>query len=464
MGKIFYKPENGFAADFIPFWDNGEFYLYYLHDFRNVDHHGEGTPWKLVKTKDFINFTEMGEVLSRGTVFSQDLYVFTGSVFKKSENDYYLFYTGHNPHFSDRPKQAVMIATSTDLVTWKKRPEFTFYADNNIYESDDWRDPFVYFDNENNKFAMLLASRLISGGKNRRGCTVKLLSDDLFKWEIEKTFWAPDSFFTHECPDYFKIGRYWYLIFSEFSHKRTTQYRISEFHEGPWVMPEDGGVLDGPAFYAAKTFKANGSRYLFGWNPTKQKSKDEGAWEWGGNLVVHELYQNPDGTLGQMMPSEIESSFSDTIFRGNIDLGEPGKATSHIIDYDLPETYYISADISFDEHVSHAGVALRYNVEEDESYWYVFEPKQNKFHFDRYPNEAWRFTNFLGIEKNLNLLPGSKHHLDIIIDQDVCVAYLDNKLALSSRMYVNQSMPLALISIDGVTNFNNIVIKCGKWR
>ncbi len=464
MGKIYYKPENGFAADFIPFWDKGEFYLYYLHDYRDLDNQGEGTPWKLVKTKDFVNFTEMGEVLSRGDFLSQDLYVFTGSVFKKGENDYYLFYTGHNPHFTDKPKQAIMIATSSDLVSWQKRPELTFYADTNHYEPDDWRDPFVYFDNVSNKYAMLVASRLKAGGQRRRGCTVKLLSDDLLNWVIDKTFWAPDSFFTHECPDYFQIGKYWYLIFSEFSHKRTTQYRISENPEGPWLMPEDGGVLDGPAFYAAKTIKANGSRYLFGWNPTKQKSQDEGCWEWGGNLVVHELYQFPDGTLGQKLPLGVKQAFTETIFQSNIDFGEPGKSTCQVIDCDLPETYYISADLTFDHHVSFAGIALRYSELMDDSYWYVFEPKQNKFHFDKYPNEAWRFTNFLGLEKNFYLKPGIRHHLDIVVDKDVCVAYLDNKFALSSRMYVNQGMPLALISIDGESNFTNIVIKRANGR
>jgi len=464
MGKIFYKPDNGYAADFIPFWDKGEFYLFYLHDYRDKERHGEGTPWNLVTTKDFVTFTEKGEVLKRGESESQDLYVFTGSVFKKAENDYYLFYTGHNPHFKDRPQQAIMIATSHNLVDWTKHPEYTFYSDNQSYEQDDWRDPFVYFDEKKQKYAMLIASRLKEGGVRRRGCTVRLYSDDLCHWRIDSTFWAPESFYTHECPDYFRIGDYWYLIFSEFSHKRTTQYRIAKNPEGPWLMPEDGGVLDGPAFYAAKTVKLNGARYLCGWNPTKQKATDEGAWEWGGSLVVHELYQRADGTLGQRIPEGVKNAFGDIIYKGGYELGELGKATFNMIDIELPEAFLVSFDVTFDPHVSHAGVALRYNEETDDCYWYVFEPKLGKFHFDKYPNDAWRFTNFLGIEKNICLNPGERHHLDIIVDGDLSVAYLDHRYALSSRMYTNRGMPLAFVSTDGVTKYESITIRRAKRR
>lgn len=82
---LFYKPENGWAADFIPFYKDGVYYLYYLHDYREAAAHGEGTPWFLVTTKDFVHFEEHGEILARGTPEEQDLYVFTGCVFEADE-------------------------------------------------------------------------------------------------------------------------------------------------------------------------------------------------------------------------------------------------------------------------------------------------------------------------------------------------------------------------------------------
>ena len=79
MAALFYKPENAWAADFIPFYQEGRFRLFYLHDWRSPAEHGEGTPWYQISTDDFVRFTEHGEMLPRGSRDEQDLYVFTGS-------------------------------------------------------------------------------------------------------------------------------------------------------------------------------------------------------------------------------------------------------------------------------------------------------------------------------------------------------------------------------------------------
>ncbi|MBZ0288496.1 MAG: hypothetical protein K8I30_12840, partial [Anaerolineae bacterium] len=61
------------------------------------------------------------------------------------------FYTGHNPHFraAGKPEQAVMHATSPDLVTWTKDPANPIlFSDFERYEPHDWRDPFVFWNDE----------------------------------------------------------------------------------------------------------------------------------------------------------------------------------------------------------------------------------------------------------------------------------------------------------------------------
>ena len=80
--QLFYRPENAWVADFIPYYNHIDktYYLYFLLDWRDCENHGEGTPWYLITTKDFVNFTEHGEILPRGGTEDQDLYVFTGGV------------------------------------------------------------------------------------------------------------------------------------------------------------------------------------------------------------------------------------------------------------------------------------------------------------------------------------------------------------------------------------------------
>lgn len=162
--EIFYKPKDAWAGDFIPFYSNGQFYLFYLQDWRDRARFGEGTPWYLITTKDFIHFAEHGEMLARGGHDQQDLYVFTGSV-TKGEGRYHIFYTGHNPYLrkAGKPEQGVMHAVSDDLLHWKKVPQDTFFSPGGIYEQNDWRDPFVFWNEDAKEYWMLLCARLKTG-------------------------------------------------------------------------------------------------------------------------------------------------------------------------------------------------------------------------------------------------------------------------------------------------------------
>lgn len=81
---LFYNPINGTVGDVIPFYENGEFQLFYLLDWRETKMHGEGIPWFRISTKAFVNFKEHGEAIPSGRIDSQDLIIGTGSVIKAS--------------------------------------------------------------------------------------------------------------------------------------------------------------------------------------------------------------------------------------------------------------------------------------------------------------------------------------------------------------------------------------------
>ena len=69
---------------------------------------------------------------------------------------------------------------------------------------------------------------------------------------------------TMECPEVFRMGEYWYLVYSTFSDCFTTHYRIAKSLDGPWMIPEDD-VFDTRADYAIKTASDGEHRYAFGW-------------------------------------------------------------------------------------------------------------------------------------------------------------------------------------------------------
>lgn len=454
--RIFYKPEDGWFADCIPFYHNGMFYLYYLHDYRDIANHGEGTPWRLVITKDFINFEEKGEMIWRGAPEEQDLYTFTGCIFEKQKNDFYLFYTGHNPHFNDEPQEKIMLARSSDLLNWTKVENFIFSAPCEKYYIHDWRDPFVYFDEKRQKYCMLLAARIKKQSIRRSGVTVLCTSSDLLHWSVEEEFWAPDMYFAHECPDFFSMNGNEYLIFSEFTDKCCTQYRKIE--NGHFIQKNDG-IFDGRAFYAAKSIFGENGRYLFGWIPTKENNSDNMKWQWGGNLAVHELYVSKDGSLRTKMPQSINNKFEKVLYKQD-ELILDGFNCYNSFDLKIKnKQLLISVDIIFDEYTTMTGIGLYHNKETDEVYQYALLPSNNVFKFDVFPNNPWEYANFVNSNRTYNLKPGEIYHLDIIIDNDICVAYLNNEIALSSRMYINNGYPISLFTKDGKTIFKNIIIK-----
>ena len=471
MSNMYYKPENAWAGDFIPFFWDGEFKLFYLHDWRNVEKFGEGTPWYQIGTKDFIHFTEYGEMLNRGTESDQDLYVFTGSVIE-AEGSFHIFYTGHNGHLPEkgRPAQAVMHAVSSDLQHWTKVPEDICYSPTDMYEPNDWRDPFVFWNDEAGEYWMLVAARHKTGPSKRRGLTAYCASKDLKHWEVRGDFYAPGLFYTHECPDIFQMGDWWYLVFSEFTDKFITRYRMAKSVTGPWLTPLDDS-FDGRAYYAAKTWSDGLKRYLFGWIPTRDEEKDYAPWNWGGNLGVHELYQNADGTLAVKAPDNIAGEFTccETIqfTRGTgnwyaseneLTLEADGSFSCAVMDAEMPNIMMITADIKFSNITKGFGFMLRSDSDYEKGYFVRLEPLMNRMVFDSWPRRENDKPFMLELERPIHISSEEFVHLDVYIENTICVVYLNNAVAMSARMYDIQTGLFGVFACEGSATFSNIQI------
>ena len=455
MGNVFFCPKDGYLADVIPFSAGNELALFYLHDWREFRPSGippEGTAWRLLKTRDLFSFEEVGEAIPQGNRNTQDYYAFTGCVIR-ARDGYMIFYTGHNPYLTDTPKEAILRAWSADLIHWEKDESFYLAAPKG-YEPDDFRDPFVWYDEETNSYNMLLAARI---GKGKRdGITALAQSKDLDTWEFKEPIYSPNAYYTHECPDYFNLGGNQYLLFSEFTDRRVTQYRV---YDGAWRFPVEGdGQLDGRAYYAAKTALLNGKRYAFGWVPTKEGCNDAAPWQWGGTLVAHELRKGTGNNLECHFPSILKSRFNQKILSvSEITIGKPGDLTIHSLLSALPESCLISADICVDEKTRETGFALRNDDCLDFRYTYTFDVYTGMLEFKPLPQKEWAYADFVGVSRKAPLIPGKTRHVDIVVDGDVCVLYSEG-IALSSRMNQKAERGLGVISLDGSTAFKNVTV------
>lgn len=475
MKKVYYRsPNKSVCADVIPFYENGEFKLFYLRDYRDRENDGEGCPWCLLNTKDLVNYFDYGPVLVRGKEDEQDLYVFTGSIFKLAER-YVIYYTGHNPHLRQKglPEQKILRAYSQDLIEWEKDQTFVFEAPEQ-YEIHDWRDPFVYYDEELKEYRMLIAAR----DKNdkpffTKGLTLLVTSKDCENWTLAKEpFYYPHAYFTHECPDLFKMGDWWYLVFSEFTDKISTTYRMSKTPYGPWYAPINN-TFDGHAFYAAKsTVDKDGRRIMFGWNCIKNNEKDFDFWQWGGTIIPHELVQNDDGTLGVKCPKEVLDAFDKEvkIFKtsdvglvkennGLYELGDTNGSHHILMFNDIPNTAKIKLKIKLDDIRGDVGLILRGQDNLDRYYKVKFEPRFNRLAMDSCPRRDGNIFVQVDTERYLPMKSNDILDVTIIMQESVLEVYVNDSVAMSARMFDIKEGNFGIYTNNTTASFYDIEVK-----
>ena len=455
MKNIFYKPKDGWVGDTIPFAYDGKFYIYYLHDERKgntPDEYGYRTSWNLLITEDGVNIKDCKVVLPVGEYDDADYACYTGSVIEGNDGKFHMFYTAqnnYNPkyHRDGKPLQYIAHAISTDLINWKKLPELTFGADERIYEPFDWRDPFVFYNEEDKCFDMLLAARLQGASEKNGGCVGLCRSYDLLHWEAKEPFYNPESYMTHECPDLFKLGNKWYLVYSTFSEKFVTHYRMSDKLSGPWTSPIED-TFDARAFYAAKTAQVGDKRMAFAWVPTKRGESDFGQYEWGGNFIAHEINQTTDNKLTVKPAEGLINMFNNEFVNeklNKVEIENYEGEKSYVID-GMKDTCMIEAVIEFSEGVRSFGIGLRQDSAFANGYYLRFEPFYNRIVADMWPRRIrgvnqWYVDGdkpfMVELERPFDYksLKDNKVHIRVVADGSIICLYVNDITALTMRAY-----------------------------
>jgi beta-fructofuranosidase len=441
----FFRPENAWVGDLIPWQADGEFHLFHLHETRATPK--EGMPWRRVITRNLIDFEETGVAIASGGPLADDFNVYTGSVVQDSDGVHHVFYTGQNPErrgTDGLPLQLILHATSRDgMRSWQRRPADTFGATPG-YETADWRDPFVLRDEEAGVWRMLITARHADGPSRRRGVIAQCTSTDLVTWDAAEPFWDPRRYLAHECPEVFQWGGWWYLVWSEFSDSFTTRYRMSRDLHGPWLVPEHDTV-DGRAFYAAKSAERDGRRFFFGWIASREGSSDDGAWQWAGTLSVLEAEQRGDGTLAFHPTEELRESFEEPrplAPEGSV-LDAPDGYAQLLSGEEALSAFRLVATLDIGAGTTECGVLLRASADGDESYVLRLEPRRHRLVLDRWPRRAtgteqWQISGdvpfAVELERPVRLEPG-RHGLEVVVDGDLCIATVDDAVVLSTRLY-----------------------------
>lgn len=297
---------------------------------------------------------------------------------------------------------------------------------------------------------------------------MRVTSSDMKTWTVVDPLWAPEEYYTHECPDCFKMGDWWYLVYSTFTERMVTHYRKSRNLNGPWLAPAND-AFDARGYYAAKTAADDKHRYIFGWLPSRDNDSDEGGWNWGGNLVVHEVTQNMDGSLSVNIPEPVKDAFTKEaalaepkpvlgswdIKSGKISADATGRHSILEIDK-LPEECLLECSISVGPETYGCGLMLRADKALDKYYVIRIESGNNRVVIDRWPRPA---DQAFQVERPLKITPGKIIDLKVIIDGNCLVIYADNEVAACFRMYDLKEGSLCLFTTEGTAEFTSLSVK-----
>ncbi len=289
-----------FAGDCMPFFHHGDgvFHLYYLQD---ENHHGAlgglgGHQWAHATTSDLVHWTH--HPLAIAITHDWEGSICTGSTFFH-QGTFYGFYATRLPDWT----QHLALAISSDGVTFDKLAPNPLASPLKGYHPLHYRDPFVFQDERTQVFHMLITALLEDYPlDNLGGCLAHLTSPDLRQWTLTTPFLIPGFPTVPECPDYFFWHGWYYLLFS---NDGVTRYRMSRDPLGPWMRPKSD-VLDSPAMRVMKTAPFSGNRRIgAAWIGTRENDQDSGRFQWGGHVVLREIFQHDDGTLGTKLIPEL---------------------------------------------------------------------------------------------------------------------------------------------------------------
>lgn len=474
-------------GDVMPYYDNssGKFYIYYLKDVWNDATH-QRHPWYGFTTSNFYSYSEIsaGEVLaSSSDGCDQDFAIGTGSVIKRN-NQYYAFYTGHNPNFPSScvsHKEGIMLARSNHLnSSYGKQSSFsTIYAPQglNFDEQDNFRDPYVYYDSQNSEYAMLISARKDVNGL-WKGVLAKFVSSNLNSWSYDGVFYdgGSENFFMMECAELFEMNGTWYLLFSDIDTKYV-YYRMSSSPSGPWQKPSGNDRMVGKGIYAAKTAADGYDRYLFGWNHINQNHSDSGNPLWGGNLVVHKLYQKANGDLAVTIPHTLEAKVETNNYSvvkdsqwGNVTNTTPGTHSYRLIspaDYDMAnvifdpvtaQRYEISATVSYQSSSRDFGFMIGACDGWNDLYSLRFVPSQNRFSFDKTPRTQITASTAPDNDVPFSLSPNTDYNVRILVENSMVIVYINDEVALTSRIYRAPGTSWGIFSDNSDATFSNILV------
>lgn len=485
--NMFRRCQSGLpTGDAIPLFHDGTYHIFFLTSPKGTTLWPDRirTTWQHAISKDLIHWEELPPALEPGKDCAIDKDgCWTGSAIY-ANGKFHIFYTAAD---LDSPnQQKIAHAVSEDGIHFKKDGDKPIIVPiPEYYELIDWRDPYVFYNEDDQKYWILIAGRRNNGPDTRRGCVVLFKSEDLANWEHYGILYDPGYTNVTECPEMFKFKNKWYLVHSRFSEFAQTIYRVSDSPYGPFRSVKYDGI-GGRRFYAAKSVANDeGRRFFFGWVHDKDQNLDTNHWLWGGDFCIpHEIIQAEDGELMIKMPKEYENIFSDklnwsfTEKWGKVSQYEETVTINSISTFsygffNVPsDTFYFNCKLNIQDCGDSAGIIMKACDDVSKCFMLSFDRPVQRVCLTKYPvpmDPYWAdasvavkdFSNSEVdgphvCEKSFPFNNGDTIDLKIVIENHILEIFVDEKIAFTFRCCTPMDHDIGLYAQDAIVSFTNI--------
>ncbi|MHB1296054.1 MAG: hypothetical protein ACYC4R_13780 [Anaerolineae bacterium] len=466
MRTLNYRPGDAFVGDVIPFFWKGRYHAFYLR--ATVAGTTDSLDWAHAVSDDLVTWEELPVAVTRGGPGAPDQDgIWTGSVIERN-GMFHLFYTGWSR--DAQVPQTVCHAASSDLIRWEKDPANPLLVpDARWYDTQDWRDPFVFWNQADAAYWMLITSRRSDSAWARRGCVALAKSPDLTHWEVQPPLWQGELVYAPECTDLFHDDSEWTLLYSTME----TRCRRAPTLAGPWSAPRVESA-DGSGFYAAKTLFDGQRRILLGWVALHKEERDSAPIAWGGHLgLPRELYFAADGDLATRPVEEAVRAFGTEVLTAAdvVDLATESTSwnpcdravCADAIEggqflrlADLPDACLISGRVRIDRDAASAGLLLRMNDAGDAGYSLMVEPGRQRVALRTWL--GWGDPAPL-MDRPLRIVPRMWVSFQVFVQGTILEAFVDDRVALTCRLYDRRSGWLGLLAQNGVVEFADLNVR-----
>ncbi len=456
-----------------PIYYKGMYHLFYQHD--PIGPYWSQIRWAHWASEDMIHWVAVKDAVVPTPGICPEGVWTGGSVVGPDGTPWLVITAGTNQ--STWTGQNIAYAHCVDpddpyLTDWivENKVSLTQPADDSQGEREQFRDPFVWYDDETKQYFMLVSTSIPGKGGSANVYTSPDMRDWLYHgylyecpfdlYPVQGAHWecvimlpirSKDGqirkWILFDCPQYTVDGYvvdciYWVGQFD----KRTCRF-IPDSDE-PRLFDLGKGIYTGQTGFCYRTEEdiASGARYyedgrtvLFGLAQGKSAGTEQNIWAgWAHSLAMPvELWLDDDGYTVLREPiKELESAYKATVFEYD---GEPLpiEEMNEKIDDVRGDTIEIKAKLSFaptaDTYKS--GLYVRYNKNEIDG---VTERTALTFHQNGFFINRLQSSEINYVDRgdtNTYLTDEKTFDMRVLIDHSCLEVYLNNKITFTTRIY-----------------------------